>query len=203
MSAIEFALVAESRTDLGKGASRRLRHTGKVPAIVYGAHQEALPIMLSANELNKSLQHEAFYNHVLNLQLDGKTERVVLKDLQRHPYKPLILHVDLQRIREDEAIRMVVPLHFIHEDICVGVKVGGGHIAHHSVEVEIACLPKDLPEYISVDMTDVGLGQVLHLSELVLPQGVNIPLLAQGEEYNLPVVSVQKRGGETEEAATE
>jgi len=199
MSTAQFELTAEPRSDLGKGASRRLRREGKVPAVLYGSHQEPASIMLSANELNKSLKHEAFYNHILTVQLEGKTERAVLKDLQRHPYKPTILHVDLQRINEAEKLHMQIPLHFINEEACVGVKLGGGSISHQTSEVEIHCLPKDLPEYIEVDMLEADIGTTFHLSDLNLPEGVVIPGLVKGGESDLPVASVQKRGGGSDE----
>ncbi|WP_353570914.1 50S ribosomal protein L25/general stress protein Ctc [Candidatus Albibeggiatoa sp. nov. BB20] len=201
MSTAQFELIAELRSDLGKGASRRLRREGKVPAILYGSHQEPTSIMLSANELGKSLKHEAFYNHILTVQLEGKTERAVLKDLQRHPYKPTILHVDLQRVNESEKLHMNIPLHFTNEMACVGVKMGGGSIFHQTSEVEIHCLPKDLPEYLEVDMLEMDVGQTLHLSDLTLPEGVVIPGLVKGEESDLPVASIQKRGGSDDDEA--
>ncbi len=204
MSTAQFELIAEPRSDLGKGASRRLRREGKVPAVLYGSHQESVSISLSANELDKSLKHEAFYNHILKLQLADKTERVVLKDLQRHPYKPIVLHVDLQRISESEKLHMHVPLHFTNEEKCVGVKLGGGTISHHTVEIEIHCLPKDLPEFIEVDMTEADIGTILHLSDLKLPEGVVIPALLHGDEdQDIPVVSVTKRGSGSEEESEE
>lgn len=204
MSTAQFELTAEPRSDLGKGASRRLRREGKVPAILYGSHQEPTTISLSANELSKNLKHEAFYNHILKVQLAGKTERAVLKDLQRHPFKPTVLHVDLQRVNESEQLHMQVPLHFTNEEKCIGVKMGGGSISHHIGEIEIHCLPKDLPEFIEVDMTELEIGTILHLSDLTLPEGVIIPALVHGDEdQNIPVVSVTKRGGGDEEEAAE
>jgi large subunit ribosomal protein L25 len=204
MSTAQFELIAELRSDLGKGASRRLRREGKVPAILYGSHQEPVSIMLSANELGKSLKHEAFYNHILKIQVNGKPERAVLKDLQRHPYKPTILHLDLQRVNETEELRMNVPLHFTNEAACVGVKLGGGSIFHQTSEVEIHCLPKDLPEYIEVNMLEMEIGQTLHLSDLVLPEGVVIPGLVKDEESDLPVATVQKRSsGDDDDEAEE
>jgi len=195
---VNFDVIALPREAVGKGASRRLRRSGQVPAIVYGGHQEPEMISVSHNELLKHLEHEAFYSHVLNLRLGESTTAVVLKDLQRHPAKPFILHVDFLRVTQDEKLRMSVPLHFVNEAKCKGVKAGG-QVSHHLTEVEISCLPKDLPEFIEVDMTEMEVGDTLHLSELKLPQGVE--LLHASEE---PVVVVHgPRGGGDEEEASE
>ncbi len=196
----DFVLKAEPREDQGKGASRRLRRDGKTPAIIYGAGKAPGPISLVHHEVLHQLENEAFYSHILTVELGSQTERVVLRDVQRHPYKPVILHLDLQRVSENEKIRVHVPLHFIHEDTCKGVKAGG-LISHLQVEVEVMCLPKDLPEFIEVDLADVEVGQTVHLSELKLPAGVEIPALAHGAEHDLGVVNVHKPGGglETEE----
>jgi large subunit ribosomal protein L25 len=201
---ISFEIKAETRDDMGKGASRRLRRAGLVPAIIYGAHKEPTMISLAHNELIKSLEHEAFYSHVLDLKLGSKKEKVVLKDLQRHPSKPFILHVDFQRVSAKEKLRMHVPLHFINEDKAPGVKQGG-RASHTLTDIEVSCLPKDLPEYIEVDMSEIEIGQVIHLSELTLPKGVEIPALAQGAEQDAVVVTIHsgKIAEEEEEAEGE
>jgi len=186
---ISFEVQAETRDDMGKGASRRLRRAGQVPAIIYGAHKESTMITLDHNELIKHLEHEAFYSHVLDLKLGKKKEKVVLKDLQRHPSKPFILHVDFQRVSAKEKLRMHVPLHFMNEETAPGVKQGG-RVSHTLTDIEVNCLPKDLPEYIEVDMAEIEIGQVIHLSELALPKGVEIPALAQGAGQDAVVVSI-------------
>ena len=170
----QFEINAETRVEQGKGASRRLRRAGKVPAIVYGADKDPQSIQVSNAEMLLHLQHEAFYSHILTIKLDGNSERVVLKDLHRHPFKPIIVHMDLLRVAENEAITMRIPLHFLNEGVCVGVKTEGGVISHLMSDVEIQCLPKDLPEYIAVDIGELHVGHTLHLSDLTLPEGVEI-----------------------------
>ncbi|OOG23297.1 50S ribosomal protein L25/general stress protein Ctc [Thioalkalivibrio denitrificans] len=192
---LSFELQAEPRADQGKGASRRLRRIGKVPAILYGAGKEPQSITLDHNAVKLSLEHEAFYSHILSVQLEGRTEKAILRDVQRHPAKPVILHLDLLRVSEDQAIRVHVPLHFINEETCVGVKTGGGMVSHQMVEVEVECLPKDLPEFISVDVAKLNVGDSLHLSEIALPDGVTIVALSHGPDHDLPVVSVLKPRG--------
>lgn len=183
-----FVLNAEVREAQGKGASRRLRRAGKVPGIVYGAHREAQAIAVPANELKSSLEYEAFFSHILTLKLGGKQEQVVLKDLQRHPAKQEIWHLDLLRVVANEAIRVHVPLHFIGEDVAPGVKRDGGIIDHHRNELEIECLPANLPEYIEVDISELALDESIHLSELPLPEGVSSVDLAH--EHDLALVSI-------------
>jgi large subunit ribosomal protein L25 len=168
----KFQIEAESRNDRGKGASRRLRRAGKIPAIVYGAGGEPNAIQLGHTDMLLHTAHEAFYSHILTLKVDGRSERVVLKDMQRHVYKPFIMHMDFLRVSEREALTMRVPLHFINEDRCVGVKTGGGIVSHLMSDLEIVCLPKDLPEYIEVDIEQLQIGESIHLSELALPPGV-------------------------------
>jgi len=184
-----FEFKAELRDDTGKGASRRLRHTGSVPGIIYGAHKDPVMITLPHNELSQNLENEAFYSHILEVNLGQKKEKVVLKDLQRHPSRPFIMHVDFQRIDEKEAIRLHVPLHFINEKDAPGVKEGG-RIAHTLTDVEVSCLPKDLPEFIEVDMSAMEIGQSIHLSGLSLPKGVDIPALAQSSDQDGVVVAI-------------
>ena len=187
----EFELVAEARADVGKGASRRLRRDGKLPGIVYGTDKEVSKITLDHNKVMHNLEHEAFYSHILTLKIgDSAVEKVVLKDLQRHPYKRTLLHIDLQRINENEALTMRVPLHYMNEEACVGVKQGGGVVSHLITELDIVCLPKDLPEYIEVDMLEVALGDTIHLNDLKLPEGVQIYSLLHGGDESQPVASV-------------
>jgi len=193
----KFEVLAESRSDTGKGASRRLRRVGRVPAIVYGAHQEPEMISLAHNALILQLEHEAFYSHILTLNIAGKIQSVVLKDLQRHPAKPFVLHADFQRIQANEKLRMSVPLHFLNASNCKGVKLGGGVVSHNLNEIEVTCLPQDLPEFIAIDLTDLDLGGIIHLSEVPLPPGVE---LAQAPDPDVPVVVIHSgHGGEGEE----
>lgn len=191
-----FELKAESRADAGKGASRRLRNAGKVPAILYGGGKDPSMIALDHNELLKHLEHEAFYSHVLTVELGGARESCVLKDVQRHPARPVVMHLDLQRVRADEKIRMHVPLHFENESLAPGVKQGGA-VSHHLTEVDVSCLPQDLPEYIVVDMSTMGLNTSLHLSQLRLPAGVELVALAHGDDAL--VVSVHTARAQVEE----
>ena len=194
----KFDLIAEAREDQGKGASRRLRHQGKVPAILYGAGRPPRMLAFDHNKVIREMENESFYSSVLNIKVGDKSQAAVLKDVQRHPAKPLIMHMDLQRIVEDEAIRMNVPLHFVGEDVAPGVKMGGGAISHLMSDVEVSCLPKDLPEFIEVDVSELELNGMLHLSDLKLPGGVEIPQLAQGPEHDHAIVSLQVRKGREE-----
>ncbi|MBI5450917.1 MAG: 50S ribosomal protein L25/general stress protein Ctc [Gammaproteobacteria bacterium] len=184
---ISFELTAERRDDMGKGASRRLRREGKVPAIMYGAHKDPQPIALLQNDLVHNLEHEAFYSHILTINIGGSKEQAVLKDLQRHPYKPVILHVDLQRISAHEKLRMHVPLHFKGEEVAPGVKAGG-MITHLVSDVEVSCLPKDLPEFIEADISRLGLDETLHMSDLKTGSGVTLIELSHGHDQ--PVASI-------------
>jgi large subunit ribosomal protein L25 len=181
-----FDVNAQPRSDTGKGASRRLRREGLVPAVVYGGHQEPQMVSLRHNELLHHLEQESFYSHILNLKVGDSSSRVVLKDLQRHPAKPFILHADFQRVSADEKIRMVVPLHFENEEAAKGVKMGGA-VSHNLTEIEISCLPKDLPEFIAIDMSPLEIGDIVHLSEVPLPAGVE---LAHAPDPDLPVVII-------------
>jgi large subunit ribosomal protein L25 len=201
--AVSFELNAEPRNDTGKGASRRLRRAGMVPAILYGGNEEPRALTLNHNQVLRSLEHEAFYSHILTVNIGGTDTRAVLRDLQRHPSKPTILHVDLQRVSATEKLRMHVPLHFLGEDIAPGVKLGGGMVMHELIEVEVECLPQDLPEYIEVDISALDVGDSLHLSDLKVPQGLTLVELARGEDHDLGVVSIHARrgGGEEEEGA--
>lgn len=180
-------VVAQSRTDGGKGASRRLRRTGMVPGIVYGGHKDPQMIAVSHNDLLRKLEDEAFYSSLLDLKLGDETTKVVLKDLHRHPAKPFILHLDFQRVSMEEKLRLTVPLHFENETTAVGVKKGGV-VTHNLTEVEITCLPKDLPTYIAVDMAKMDIGDIVHVAELALPDGVE---LTHAVEPETPVVMIQ------------
>ena len=186
----QFEIIAEPRTGTGKGASRRLRREGKLPGIIYGTDKEAMPIVLNHNVLIHQLDNEAFYSHILSVRIGAEEVKAVLKDLHRHPYKPTIMHIDFLRISETEKITMRVPLHFINEALCVGVKTEGGVISHIMSELEISCLPKDLPEYIEVDMIEIKLGAAVHLTDLRLPAGVEIYALSHGGDPNRAVASV-------------
>jgi large subunit ribosomal protein L25 len=195
-----FEFVAESRGQSGTSAARGVRRQGKVPAVIYGGHAEPRMLMLSHNEVVKHLEHEAVYSHVLDVTVDGKTEKAILKGVQRNPAKFQILHLDFQRVSMKEAIKVHVPLHFINENASIGGKKGG--IATHSmVDVEVTCLPSALPEFIEVDMAKLDIGGTLHLSDLVLPTGVEIVALHQGAEHNLPVVSMMASKASKEDAA--
>jgi large subunit ribosomal protein L25 len=191
MSEANFKLDASVRTDLGKGASRRLRREDKLPGIIYGGEEAPVSITLDHNKVNNSADFEAFYSHVLELNLDGKVVEVLVKDMQRHPYKPKIMHIDFQRVIAGEDVHTNVPLHFVNEEKSAAVKAGG--IAeHHVTEIEVTCLPKNLPEFIEVDMAAVEMGQTLHLSDLTLPAGVTSVELAKNDEaHDLAVVTVK------------
>ncbi|HEX7029871.1 MAG TPA: 50S ribosomal protein L25/general stress protein Ctc [Gammaproteobacteria bacterium] len=190
MSKVDFNLTAEVRSDAGKGASRRLRRSGKVPGVIYGAHKDAQSITLDHTELSRHLENEAFYSHILTIKVGKDEQQAILKDLQRHPYKPVIMHADFLRVSADEAIRVNVPLHFLNESSSVGVKQQGGVISHLLTQLEVFCLPKDLPEYIEVDVAALEIGQSLHISDLKLPEGVTSVELSHGEEHDQPVVSI-------------
>lgn len=199
----DFNVTAESRKDVGKGASRRLRHAGRIPGVIYGAGQEAVSLTMNHDDILHHLEHEAFYSHILNVSVDGKVQKAVLKDVQRHPSKAKIMHVDFLRVSEKDKIHMHVPLHFINEEMAPGVKIGGGLISHLMSSVDIVCLAKDLPEYLEVDLGNLNTGESLHLSDIKLPDGVEIPALAQGPDHDLPVASIhaKKGGGEEGEEA--
>ena len=199
----EFVIEAFPRDDQGRGASRRLRREErKIPAIIYGGNKDATPIAIWHNELKKALENEAFFSHVLTVELNGKKESVILKDLQRPPYKPILTHADFLRVDKDHEIHVNVPLHFINEDTAPAIKLHGGVANHQINEVEVICLPQNLPEFIEVDMTTVEMDQVVHLSDLKLPKDVKIAALLQGEDHDLPVVAIHKpRGAKVDDEA--
>ena len=186
----DFDLVAEIREDQGKGASRRLRHEGKVPAIIYGAGRPPRALVFDHNRVIQELENEKFYSSVLSIKVGEKSQAAILKDVQRHPSRPIVMHMDFQRIVEDEEIKMLVPIHFVGEEVAPGVKQGGGKPQHMITEVEVVCLPKHLPEYLELDVSELELDAMLKLSDIPLPEGVSIPALAQGEEADRGVVSI-------------
>lgn len=186
----QLDLVAEFRTDTGKGSSRRLRHAGKVPAIIYGAGREPRALTFNQNDLLKAAESESFFSSILNVKVGDNIRPSILKDIQIHPAKRQIMHLDLQRIVEGEKIRMTVPLHYLNEDTCVGVKVSGGSVQKTRTEVEIICFPKDLPEYIEVDLQNVELDALLHLSDIVLPANVELIDLIAEPPRDEAIVSV-------------
>ena len=192
-----FEINAVSRDVQGKGASRRLRHEGMVPGIIYGGGAEPQMFATSHNELLLHLEHEAFYSHILTVNIDGNAQKVVLKDLQRHPAKPFVMHVDLLCVSDTDRIKMHVPLHFINEEGCPGVKAGG-KVSHVMTDVEVICAAKDLPEYIEVDLSELEVDHSFHLADIKLPEGASIPSLAQGDDHNLPVATIHVPRGAKE-----
>jgi large subunit ribosomal protein L25 len=186
-----FEINAELRTNKGKGASRRLRRTGKVPGILYGTEKEPVSIQVDHDSLMHHLENEAFYSHILTLKIGKDTEEVVLRDLQRHPYKPKLMHIDLQRIRATEEITMRVPIHILNETTCPGVKDERGIVTSLMTQLEVICLPKYLPEYIEIDIAAMHVGDTVHLADLKLPEGVELEILASGGDANQAVLSIQ------------
>lgn len=190
----KISLTAELREDVGKGASRRLRRLGnEVPAIIYGAEVAPQNLTVAVNQVNKVMEQEAFYSQIMDVVVDGAAQQAVVRDLQRDPASGKVQHIDFLRISADKVMHVNVPLHYINEEQCVGVKISGGSITHNLTEVEISCLPAALPEFIEVDMLEVELGSSLHLSDLILPEGVTIIALTYGEDRDIPVVGVAVR----------
>ncbi len=198
----EHNIKAASRNDEGKGASRRLRRTAQIPAIVYGGNADPKSVQLDHEKIWIASQNEWFYSSILSLDLDGKVEKVLLRDMQRHPYKQQIMHLDFQRVNENQAIRVNVQLHFLNEDKSPAGKAAEVVVTHELTEVTVSCLPKDLPEFLEVDLEQLEVGSIIHLSELKLPAGVEIPELKLGKEHDLAVV-IAKHGKEEVEEATE
>jgi large subunit ribosomal protein L25 len=200
----DFELNAELRTDKGKGASRRLRRNADmIPAILYGAGKDPLSLTLAHKDIHKACENEAFFSHIITINADGDSQQAIVKDLQRHPAKDRIMHADFLRIQMDQAITVEVPLHFLNEDSCLGVRQGGGNVSHNMASIEISCLPGDLPEYIEVDIGDLDLGDAIHMSGLRLAEELSIPSLQQGADHDHVVVSVNapKRAEELDEEA--
>lgn len=192
---------AEVRSDLGKGASRRLRRNANMmPAILYGGSAEPRSLMIAHKDMVKHTENEALFASILDIEVEGKVEQAILKDLQRHPAKALIMHADFLRVDKSKPIQVHVPLHFINEEQSHGVKMEGGRIQHNMVEVEISCLPGLLPEFIEVDMLEANLGDIIHLSDLKLPEGVESVALSHGADHDLPVASIAApKGGDLDE----
>lgn len=199
-----FELNCSVRTEQGKGASRRLRRlNNQIPAILYGGGKEPVSLTIRHDDIFHATENEAFFSHIITLNIDNTKEKAVIKDLQRHPAKPFIVHADFLRVKENEAIVVNVPIHFINEEKCVGVKLHGGNILKTLTEIEVSCLPKDLPEYIEVDMLNVDVGDTVHLSDVTLPEGVTSVALTHGEDSDLSVAIVQQPRGGDDSAAGE
>ena len=199
MSVEAFIVEAEPRKDEGKGASRRLRRAGKVPAVIYGGNKEPQSISLAKNIIWQQIENEAFFSHILTVNVAGESQKAVVKDIQMHPFKEAIVHMDFQRVSESSVIRVSVPLHFIGEEGAPGVKAGGV-VTHQMTTVEVSCPAGKLPEYLEVDVSGLDIGDSVHLSEVKLPEGVEVVELMHGEEHDLPVVSiVATRAGTAEE----
>jgi len=199
----EHKISATGRTDEGKGASRRLRHAAQIPAIVYGGHAEPKSIQLQHEKTWVASQNEWFYSSILALDIDGKVEKVLLRDMQRHPYRQQIMHLDFQRVSENEAIRVAVPLHFINVEKSPAGKASDVVVTHELNEVHISCLPKDLPEFIEIDLGNLQIGDTIHLSQVTMPSGVEVPELKLGADHDVAVVVARHARVEAEEDATE
>tara|TARA_B100001029_G_scaffold179502_1_gene189278 strand:+ start:1262 stop:1954 length:693 start_codon:yes stop_codon:yes gene_type:complete len=196
----DFELSCSIREDMGKGASRRLRRLNdSIPAILYGGDKHPTSLTVAHKDIAKATESEAFFSQIITLKIGSKKEKAVVKALQRHPAKPFILHADFLRVSDKQAITVKVPIHFLNEDKCPGVKIGGGNILKTLNEIEVSCLPKDLPEYIEVDMLEVELGESVHLSDITLPEGVISVALSIGEENDLSVAIVQAPRGIAED----
>lgn len=197
----EHTIKATGRSVEGKGASRRLRRAASIPAIIYGGKSEPKAIQLDHEEIWLANKHEWFYSSILNLDVDGKVEQVLLRDMQRHPYKQLIMHLDFQRVDAKQTLKAAVPLHFLNEDQSPAGKAADVVVTHELNEVQVSCLPKDLPEFIEVDLAELTLGQTIHLSELKLPKGVEIPELRLGKEHDVAVVVARQGRVEVSDSA--
>jgi large subunit ribosomal protein L25 len=201
-----FELHAEVREDKGKGASRRLRRLAdQIPAIIYGGDQDPQPLTLVRKDLEKALENEAFYSQVLTITVGSVAQKAILKDLQRHPAKDRVMHADFLRVDDKTVVKVNVPIHFLNEESCFGVKMEGGMIQHQVTDIEVQCLSGDIPEYIEVDMKELRTGDIIHLSDVTLPEGVTSVALALGEDHDLAIASViaPKGGADEEEAAVE
>ena len=185
----------------GKGASRRLRRAASIPAIIYGGKALPQPIQLDHEKIWLAQQNEWFYSSILNIDVEGKVEQVLLRDMQRHPFKQIIMHLDFQRVDANQALRASVPLHFLNEDKSPAGKAADVVVLHELNDVEVSCLPKDLPEFIEIDLANLEVGTVIHLSDLKLPSGVEIPELKLGKEHDVAVVIAKHGKEEVEEAA--
>jgi large subunit ribosomal protein L25 len=193
----QFELNAEVREDLGKGASRRLRRLAdQVPAIIYGGDKDPQPLTLIRKDLEKALENEAFYSHVLTINVGNDSQKAILKDLQRHPARESVMHADFLRVNENKPVKVHVPIHFLNEAKAYGVKTEGGIVQHQETDIEVQCLPKDIPEYIEVDLLNTRVGDIIHLSDVTLPAGVSAVALGLGEDHDLAIASIiAPRGG--------
>lgn len=203
MSTADFVVQAQARDNKGSSAARRLRNTGRVPCIIYGGNQEPAQVSVDHDELMHKLEQEAFYSHILTVDVDGKKEQALLRDVQRHPSRMRVLHVDFQRVSATDKIHVQVPLHFVGEEAAPGVKIGGGLVSHLMTSIDVRCLPRDLPEFIEVDLSALELNESVHLSDLKLPSGLEIVELSHGSDHDLPVASIHGRGGPAAEAGEE
>ena len=198
-----FELDVEVRDTRGTSATRRLRRLGKVPAILYGGGKDPQSLMLEKDRLHLQMEQEAFYTSILTLNLDGQSQAVIVKDVQRHPAKRLVLHLDFQRILADEKITLNVPIHLLGQEEAIGVREQGGEVAHLTTDVEVSCLPKDLPEYLEVDISDLELNQLLHLSDIKVPEGVELTALAHDQDPAVVSINPPRREEEDEVLAAE
>ena len=196
----DFTLNAQARTDLGKGASRRLRHAANIPAVVYGGNKPAESVTILAKEIAKLFENEAAYSHVIELNVDGAKQNVIVKAMQRHPSQQFIMHADFVRVVAGQKLTAIVPVHFVGEDAPVKK---GGEISHVLNEIEVTCLPKDLPEFIEVDLSALEIGAIVHLSDLKAPKGVEFVALAHGDDKAVANVHAPRVAPEAEEGAAE
>ena len=196
----DFTLNAQARTDLGKGASRRLRHAANIPAVVYGGNKPAESVTILAKEIAKLFENEAAYSHVIELNVDGAKQNVIVKAMQRHPSKQFIMHADFVRVVAGQKLTAIVPVHFVGEEAPVKK---GGVVSHTTTEIEVSCLPKDLPEFIEVDLSALEIGAIVHLSDLKAPKGVEFVALAHGDDKAVANVHAPRVAPEAEEGAAE
>ena len=200
-----ISITVSQRNDSGTGNARRLRRSESIPGVIYGTKKEALNISVESRVLSQATQSDGFLSQVIDLEMDGKQQQVVVRDVQRHPATDRIIHVDFLRIDENQAITMAIPIRFLNERECVGVRIGGGSISRNLIEVEVNCLPRNLPDYIEVDLVDIDVGESVHLSDLTLPEGVTIAAFLQGEsqDRDLPIASVAIQRVEIDEVEEE
>ncbi|MEO5565349.1 MAG: 50S ribosomal protein L25/general stress protein Ctc [Luteimonas sp.] len=199
----QHKITATSRKDEGKGASRRLRHAGKVPAVIYGGHAEPASIQLEHERTWLLSQQDWFYSSIISLEVDGKSEQVLLRDMQRHPYKQRIMHLDFQRVSANEKIRVAVPLRFINVEVSEAGKTAGIVVTHELNELQVSCLPGDLPEHIDVDLAGLKPGDTIHLSQVTLPKGIEVAEVKAGAEHDVAVVMARFARTETEETTAD
>ena len=198
-----YVLNAQSRDVFGTGASRRQRRDSHIPAVVYGAGKDNETVTLDHDQVMHSLEREAFHSAIIDLQTDAGSQQVILREVQMHPHRPLVLHMDFQRIKATEKLHMKIPLHFDGADVAPGVKADGGILAHAITELDITCLPKDLPEYIAVDVSELGMNESIHLSDITLPEGVELTVTAYHEGEDPAVATIAAPKAVEEESASE